>query len=103
MTNLSSSRDLHVGVGQDELADGGVQHEAVDAVVDGNDPVHQDEKYFRAPQQHTITSLLNDIWHVIYRCAGITIDKLNRLIDGTYHQPSFDLLVLLVPDNNYVE
>ena len=38
-SNLSTVGDPHVGVGQDELADGRVEHEAVDAFVESDDPV----------------------------------------------------------------
>ena len=38
---LSTLRNLHVWIGQDELADRRVEHEALDAVIDCNHPVRQ--------------------------------------------------------------
>ena len=35
--DLSPGGDLHVGVCEDELPDGGVEHESVDLLVDGDD------------------------------------------------------------------
>ena len=47
-SDLPAAWDPHVGVGQNELADGGVQHEPVDALVQSDDPVEQEIKLIKS-------------------------------------------------------